>query len=297
MESSPLTEIGLPIALAIIMIGIGLTLTTGDFRRELGTPKGLVVGSVGQILLLPALGFAIIAVLDLEPAIAVGVIIVAACPGGTTSNLISFLARANVALSIVLTVVASIVTILTLPLFTGFALDLQGAPDGVSVEVPLLRTVLTLVGVVLVPVLIGMLIRARAPHRAAAAERAVSAFGAVVLVALIVGIALSVDDLAGLLRQAGPAVILLNLGGIAVGWLLARGSGLDGTDRLTLAIELGVKNSTLGILLGDLLGDLTWAVPSAVYGLLMYVSATALVIVGRRRPVDDAPGRTTPVRS
>lgn len=285
MESSPLTEIGLPVALAIIMVGIGLTLTAGDFRRELRTPKGVVVGSFGQLLLLPALGFAIIAVLDLDPAIAVGLIIVAACPGGTTSNLISFLGRANVALSIVLTVVASIVTIVSLPVFADLALSLQGAAqaDGARVEVPVLRTVLTLVGVVLVPVLLGMVVRARAPHRAAAAERAVAVFGAVVLVALIIGIALSVDDVVGLIRQAGPAALLLNLGGIATGALIGRFAGLSWTDRLTLAIELGVKNSTLGILLGGLLGDLTWAVPSAVYGIVMYLSAAVLVVVGRRR--------------
>lgn len=285
MESSPLTEIGLPVALAIIMVGIGLTLTAGDFRRELRTPKGVVVGSLGQLLLLPALGFAIIAVLDLDPAIAVGLVIVAACPGGTTSNLISFLGRANVALSIVLTVVASIVTIVSLPVFADLALDLQGSAraDGAAVEVPVLRTVLTLVGVVLVPVLIGMAVRARASHLAASAERAVSAFGAVVLVALIIGIALSVDDVVGLIRQAGPATLLLNLGGIAIGALLGRFAGLSWTDRLTLSIELGVKNSTLGILLGGLLGDLTWAVPSAVYGIVMYLSAAVLVVVGRRR--------------
>jgi bile acid:Na+ symporter, BASS family len=297
VESTPLTEIGLPVALAIIMIGIGLTLTVGDFRRELATPKGLVVGSLGQLLLLPALGFAIIAVLDLEPAIAVGLIIAAACPGGTTSNLICFLSRANVALSIVLTVVASIVTIVSLPLFTDLALDLQAgvSATGDGVEVPVLRTVLTLVGVVLVPVLIGMAVRARAPHRAAAAERAVSAFGAVVLAALIVGIALSVDDLVGLLAQAGPAVLLLNLGGIAIGALIGAFAGLTWPDRLTLAIELGVKNSTLGILLGGLLGDLTWAVPSAVYGLVMYLSAAVLVVVGRRIDRTHVPAAGTSV--
>lgn len=296
MESSPLTEIGLPVALAIIMVGIGLTLTVTDFRRELRTPKGLVVGSIGQLLLLPALGFAIIAVLELDPAIAVGLIVVAACPGGTTSNLISFLGRANVALSIVLTVVASIITIVSLPLFADLALELQSGvqADGTGVEVPVLRTVLTLVGVVLVPVLVGMAVRARAPHRAAAAEKAVSAFGAFVLVALIVGIALAVDDVFGLIAQAGPAALLLNLGGIGIGALIGRFAGLNWTDRLTLAIELGVKNSTLGILLGGLLGDLTWAVPSAVYGLLMYLSAAVLVLVGRRHH-SLAPSAPTPV--
>lgn len=283
MDGSPLIDIGLPIALAIIMVGIGLTLTVADFRREARQPRGMIVGSVGQLLLLPLLGFAIIAVIDLEPAIAVGVIIVAACPGGTTSNLIAYLGRANVALSIVLTVVASIVTIVTLPLFTDLALDLQPGVDG-AIEVPLLRTTGTLVGVILLPVVVGMVIRARNVRVAATAERLVSVFGLVVLVGLIVGIAIQLgDEIPGLLAQAGPAVLLLNLGGIAVGWSLGRLSGLVWHDRLTLAIEIGVKNSTLGILLALLLGSFAYAVPAAVYALPMYLTAGVLAVIGRRR--------------
>lgn len=282
MESSPLTEIGLPIALAIIMVGIGLSLTVGDFRREARAPRGLVVGSLAQLLLMPALGFAVVAVLGLDPVVAVGLIIVAACPGGATSNLITYLGRANVALSIVLTCTASLVTIVTLPLFADLAIGRYLGGAG-AIEVPLGRTILTLIGVVLVPVVIGMNVRARAPERAAAGERVVSALGAVILVALIVGIALSVDDLGALLRQAGPAAALLNLGGIAIGFGVGRLSGLGWEDRFTTAVELGVKNSTLGIVLGSLLGDPAFAVPSAVYGLLMYVSAAALIAVGRRR--------------
>ncbi|MFA9430588.1 bile acid:sodium symporter family protein [Egicoccus sp. AB-alg2] len=284
MEQNPLVEIGLPIALFVIMVGIGLTLTTGDFRREARTPRGAVVGSLAQLLVMPALGFAIAALLGLPPALAVGLVIVAACPGGTSSNLITFLARANVALSIVLTVVASVVTIVTLPLFANVALGRQPVGTDVSVSVPLGRTITLLVGIVLVPVVLGMLVRRRAPARAAALERRVSAFGAAVLVVLIAGIALSLRDrFFELLAQAGPATLLLNLAGLAVGWLAARGAGLRPADRLAVAIELGIKNSTLGILIAvNVLRSEEIAVPAAVYGLLMYLSAAVLVVVGRR---------------
>lgn len=295
MDGSPLIEIGLPAALAIIMVGIGLTLTIADFRREARQPRGMVVGSLGQLLITPALGFAIAAALSLDPVIAVGVVIAAACPGGTTSNLITFLGRANVALSIVMTVIASIVTIVTLPLFTELALDWQLGVDG-GVEVPLSRTIGLLIGVILVPVLIGMAVRARNVALAARLERVVSIFGAVVLLGLIVGIAIDLgDDVPVFLRQAGPAVILLNLGGIAVGWLSGRAANLVWTDRLTLAIELGVKNSTLGILLATLLSsNFEYAVPSAVYGLLMYVSAAVLAVVGRRHQRLHVPSDPSP---
>lgn len=289
MEQNPLVEIGLPVALAIIMVGIGLSLMVRDFEREARQPKGLVVGSIGQLIGMPAIGFLLVALLDLPVAIAVGIVVAAACPGGTTSNLISYLARANVALSIVLTVVASVVTIVSLPLFVDLALRWQGA--SAEIQVPLLRTVATLFGVVLIPTMIGMLVRVRAPHRAAKLERSVSVFGAVVLIALIIGIAISLrDELVELLTTAGPAAILLNLGGIALGFALGAVARLPLADRFTFAVELGIKNSTLGILLGvTVMGSAEIAAPSAVYGVLMYVSGVVLVVVGRRVLGQPAP--------
>lgn len=285
MLDNPLVSVGLPIALFIIMVGIGLTLTAGDFRREARAPRATVVALLAQLVAMPALGFAIAALLDLPPELALGLVIAAACPGGSTSNLIAYLARANVALSIVLTVLASLITVATLPVYADLALRWQPLGDDLAVQVPLGRTIGLLVGIVLVPVVLGMTVRRRAPHRAAALERAVSLFGAAVLVLLVVGIAVSVgDEIGRLLRDAGPAAVLLNLGGIAVGLLVGRAAGLSAADRLTTAIELGVKNTTLGILIAvTVLGREEVAVPSAVYGLLMYVSAGALVGYGRRR--------------
>ena len=293
MEQSPLVEIGLPIALFVIMVGIGLTLTVDDFRREAERPRGVVVGALAQLFVMPALGFVVAAALDLEPALAVGLVIAAACPGGATSNLVAYLARANVALSIVLTVVASLATIVTLPLFVNVALRWRAAGEA-AVSVPADRTILLLVAIVLLPVSLGMLVRRRSPGRAAALERAVSAFGGIVLVVLIAGIALSVRDRIGeLLAAAGPAALLLNVGGLLVGFGVARAAGLGRAERLTTAVELGVKNTTLGILIAiTVVGSETMAVPSAVYGLLMYVSAAAVVTVGRRATAGATPHTT-----
>lgn len=284
---SLLVGVGLPIALFVIMTGIGLTLTVGDFRREAAAPRGMIVGAAAQLLLMPVLGIAIVALLGLDGAIAIGVVIAATVPGGTTSNVIAFLSRANVALSIVLTVVASLATVLTIPLVVELAIGWFGGGEE-AVSLPVLRTIGQLVGIVLVPVVLGMVVRARAPERAARAERAASAFGAVILVALIIGIALELgSDVPVFLRQAGPAVVLLNVAGLAVGGLVGWLGGLPPRDRLTIAIELGVKNATLGILVATLLSDTQplYGAPSAVYGLLMYVSAALVVLVGRRGTV------------
>lgn len=281
---SLLVSVGLPVALFVIMVGIGLTLTTADFRREAAAPRGLVVGSLAQLVLMPLLGLGIVWLLGLSGAIAIGVVIVAALPGGTTSNVIAYLSRGNVALSIVLTVVVSLVTVVTLPLVVGVAIDQLGGGEQ-AVSLPVLSTIGQLVAIVLVPVVVGMVIRARSQALAARLERGVSAFGAVILVALIAGIALELgSDVPVFLRQAGPAVVLLNVLGLLVGGLVAWAAGLPPRDRLAVGVELGVKNATLGILIGTLLGDgqALYAAPSAVYGLLMYVSAIIVVVWGRR---------------
>lgn len=299
MEQSPLIEVGLPVSLFIIMVGIGLTLTPADFGREARRPRGAVAGSVAQLLLMPAAGFALAWALGLFPAIAVGLVVVAACPGGTTSNLVTHLARGNVALSVVLTVSASLATIVTLPFFVNLAL--RATPDaGGSVSLPVLETIATLVVIVLVPVALGMTVRSLAPGFATRAESAVSLFGAFVLLALIVAIAASVWDRIGtLLLQAGPASAALSAAGIAIGWGSAALAGLERTSRLAVAVELGIKNTTLGLLVAiSLLDSPEIAVPPAVYGLLMYAFGLALIAYGRKsgkRPVaangPEGPGK------
>ena len=283
MQQSALISIGLPIALMIIMAGMGLSLTLGHFKRELMHPRGVIVGTLAQALVMPGLAFAIAAALQLPPMLAVGLIVLAACPGGTTSNLITYLAGANLALSIALTVSASVVTIISLPIYVGMALSMH-AGDSEQLALPLADTIGTLALVILLPVACGMLLRAKNPALAANLERGVGVFGSLVLVVLIVGIAVSIwDRLPTLLSQAGPACIALNLFGIAVGLVISRVSGLRFIDALTVAVELGLKNGTLGLLVAlNLLQSTEAAVPSAVYGLLMYLSAIGLVLLGRR---------------
>ncbi|MCO1335446.1 bile acid:sodium symporter family protein [Microbulbifer sp. OS29] len=283
MESGPLISIGLPVALFIIMVGIGMTLTAKDFHQVTVRPGGLIVGTFAQILLMPAIAIALCWGLDLPPAIAVGLVIIAACPGGTTSNLFTLMARGNVALSIVLTVSASLVTIASLPLFTNYALQSYFGAEQ-TITLPLASTVAMLSTIVLLPVLVGMSLRAWKPQLARRAEGIVSIFGGVVLLLLVVGLIWGIRDrIADLMIQAGPSVILLNLSGVLLGLLISRISGLPKREGVAVATELGIKNSTIGMMVTlTLLHSSEMSVPSAVYGVLMFPSGVLLAFYGRR---------------
>jgi BASS family bile acid:Na+ symporter len=274
---------GLPIALFIIMIGIGMTLTLRDFRQVAVYPRGLVIGTVAQILLMPAVAFALAYLFGVSPAIAVGLVIIAACPGGTTSNLFVLLARGNIALSIVLTVSASLITILTLPLFTNMALQhFMGTEENISL--PVGKTIAMLVLIVLLPVAIGMLVKTRKPDLALKAESLVSIFGGVVLALLIVALLFGVrDQIWDLLKQAGPSTIALNVAGILLGLLAGRLAGLTQRESLAVAVELGVKNGTIGLMVTlTLLESSTMSIPAAVYGVLMFPIGFLLAMYGRK---------------
>lgn len=285
LQGNTLIQIGLPISLFIIMMGVGLTLRLRDFHNVIHYPRALIFGTAAQIVLLPAIGFALAWALALPPAIAVGLVIIAACPGGTTSNVFAFLARGNLALSILMTAAASLVTVLTLPFFANLAISLfTDRTLDQPLQLPLVQTIVMLLAIVFAPVMLGMGLRAWKVQLAGKLEGAVGAFGMLVLLVLVVLIVVQTrDHLGELLVQAGPSVIALNLLGIATGLAVARVAGHDFVDGLTLALELGIKNSTIGLTLAlTLLGSADIAMPAALYGVLMFVSAGVLVGLGRR---------------
>jgi BASS family bile acid:Na+ symporter len=282
--SGPLIDIGLPVALFLIMTGMGLTLTPRDFREVLIAPRGTAWGLVAQVLLLPLLAFGLALLLQLEPALAVGLVVIAACPGGTASNIFAFLGGGDVALSVILTVLASLVTIITLPLYTSLALEYYGRGGGAEIDMPVLRTVIALLVIVVVPLLIGMLVRHLAPNVAAKGERAVGVFGLVVLVVLIVLIMAQLGDrVLELARKGGIAALFLNIVGLALGWLGGRLFRLSQREAFTVAIELGIKNGTLGLMVTlTLLHSSEMSVPSAVYGVMMFATGFAMLALAKR---------------
>mgnify|MGYP006301725519 CR=1 FL=1 len=229
LQGSSLIQIGLPISLFILMTGVGLTLRLKDFRSVVDYPRALILGTIAQIVVLPAAAFALAFILSLPPAIAVGLIIIAACPGGTTSNVFAFLGKGNLALSILMTASASLITVVTLPLFANWAI-LSFADQNLEqpLKLPIIDTIVMLLVIIFIPVMLGMALRSWKTQLAGKLEGAVSAFGMFVLLALVILIAYQTrDHLLELLIQAGPSVIALNLIGIAAGFGIAKLAGHD----------------------------------------------------------------------
>lgn len=278
MEQGVLIEIGLPVSLFLIMIGMGMTLTPKDFHEVIVAPRATLFGLLAQVLLLPLVAFGLAMMLPLTPALAVGLIVIAACPGGTTSNLFAYLGRGDVALSIVLTVLASLITIVTLPMFVSWGLRAFSDHE-LEIQLPVVRTVVALVAIVLVPVLIGMTVRKFAPRVAQGGEKLVGLFGLVVLVVVVAAIMMQLGErMLELLRQGGLAAIVLNVVGLLIGLVGGRLIGLPRQQAFTVAIELGIKNGTLGLLVTlTLLDSSEMSVPAAVYGVLMFVFGFIMV--------------------
>ncbi|MCR6498159.1 bile acid:sodium symporter family protein [Shinella sp. CPCC 101442] len=284
MEQSALIDIGLPAVVFIIMAGIGMTLSPRDFERVATRPKALIWGITAALIILPVLGLALAVILDLPRDIAIGLVITAACPIGTTTSLFSYLARGDVALSIALSAIGCLVAIATLPLFANFAIDYFGDGD-MQVHLPILRTIGMMLLIILFPVMLGMGIRRKAPGFAARAEKLVAVFGVLVLVALIIGIGASVKDRwVAILVTAGPAVIGLTASGIAVGLIGSRLLGLSSAEAITVALSISIRNAAIGMVLAiTMMRSPEVAVPPALFGLLMYASGFVLLAYGRRK--------------
>jgi BASS family bile acid:Na+ symporter len=284
MESSILTQLFLPLALAVIMFGMGLSLTFGDFRRILIYPKAVAIGLANQILLLPLVAFGLIHVFGLPAELAVGLMILAACPGGATSNLITHLAKGDSALSITLTAFSSLITVFTIPFVVNFAI-LYFIPDGKEQQLDIFGTVISVIFITILPVLIGMLVLKRAPQLAQkwdAPFRKISAIFFVII--LLAAILKERSNLLENFAQAGPVALALNLVTLGLGYLSGMVFGLGKKQSTTIAIEAGIQNGTLGITIAaTLLVNSTMAIPSAIYGLLMFGTAGLVIFWGNRK--------------
>ncbi len=283
MQANLLTALLLPLALAVVMLGMGLSLVPDDFRRIAREPKAVALGAACQLLLLPLLGAAIALLLPLEPAIAVGLVVIALCPGGPSSNFITYLARGDVALSVTLTALNSFITVFTIPIFTNLALQ-RFLGEASAIALPLGETIVQIFAITVIPVAIGMAIRQRWPQTARGLEKQISRL-AIALLALIILLLLirEGDQLPRFIAQVGLGVLLLNSLAMFAGLAVARLGRLPGRQQTCLAIEVGIQNGTLAIAVtAGLLDNPDMAVPAAVYSLLMYLTALVAIGYGRR---------------
>ncbi|MES2857967.1 MAG: bile acid:sodium symporter family protein [Pseudomonadota bacterium] len=283
MQDNVAVQIGLPIAIIVIMAGIGLTLTLADFQRISQRPRPVLVGLAGHYLLLPMLGFIVAWAFALPTELAVGLVLVAACPSGSSSNALTYLARGNVALAVTLTVISALATFVSVPLLVNLALQVFGG-EAREIRLPLGPTVKHLAVLVLIPVMLGMAIRRSAPDFARRVEPAIAKFSlALLLVVILVLVYTERATLGAMLFQVGPAALTMGSAAIGLGYLLGRGCRLALRDAITVGMEVGVQNATLAIVIAlTLLNSPQIALPGAIYGLLMYLPALAMVALGRR---------------
>lgn len=273
MKADILTQLVLPLSLFIIMLGMGLSLTIDDFKRVVRIPKAITLGITGQLLLLPLIGLALILTFSLPPELAVGVMILAFCPGGTTSNMFSYLARADVALSITLTAIVSLVTPFTIPLLTGLTMELL-LENPQQFSIPIGKTIIQLLVITVLPVSIGMLLYKKMPNFAQKMERPVKVFSIVLLLLIIAGIvAKNRDAMVGFFVQTGFVTLLLNVISMAAGYALATLARVDKRQAATVGIEVGIQNGTMALLVtSTLIGNATMAIPAVTYSLLMFIT-------------------------
>jgi len=281
---SALTTVGLPIALAIIMFGLGLGLTVDDFRRVGRHPKAVAVALGCQLVLLPAICFGIVVLLDLPPLLGIGMMLLAASPGGTSANLFSHLFHGDVALNISLTAINSVIALFTLPLVTGLAIDYYERGDEVSLP---FGEVVSVFAIVLVPVVIGMLVRSKSPAFAGRMDRPVRIGSALILAVLVLGILVDQrENVVDYLADVGLAAALFCAISLVVGYVVPRAAGVREDQAVASSMEIGVHNATLAIYVAvDVLDETEISIPAAVYSIFMFLFASIWgSYISRRRP-------------
>jgi BASS family bile acid:Na+ symporter len=268
----------LPAALAFIMFALGLALELSDFKRVFARPRAMAVGLLAQMLVVPALAWGIAVALKLPATMAVGLMILAACPGGVSAGLITHLARGETALSISLTGVTSVAAIASVPVVIDASLHhCTGA--GSTVDLPVARLVRGVFVLTTLPVALGMSLRHWQRRLAQRMERGAGRMATLFFVAIVVATFVSQQQaLRDHLMQVGPAAALLNLAAMTLGASLAAIAGLRWRDRIAIASESGLQNAALGIYIAtQVLALPEMAIPSVVYALLMNVSAIGLI--------------------
>ena len=271
------------IALGLVMFGLGLSLTGGDFTRLLRHPRAVVLALVLQVLVLPAACYALIVLLGVAPLYAVGLMLLAASPGGVSANLFSHLFGGNVAMNISLTAINTVLSIISLPLITNWAIN-TFAHTGQVVPLQFGKVVEVIV-IVLVPMVLGMWVHRRAPSFSARMEKPMKTFSAVVLAAFaLIAMAKEWSALVESFAGIGPAVLLFNAISLASGYYLSRAAGLDKSMATAISFEIGIHNSTLAIFIAlSVLNNFQLALPAAIYSVSMYLMATLFGTLVLRR--------------
>lgn len=273
MQASFLSVVLLPLALAVIMMGLGLSLVVEDFKRIIVYPKAVVVGLTCQIVVLPLVCFGLVKAFGMDPVLAVGMMLLAASPGGPTANLYSHIAKGDVALNVTLTAVNSVVSIFTLPLIVNIAIaNLLDSDQAIPLQ---FKKIIEVCVMILIPVAIGMLIRAKAPSVASRLSKPVKIASASFLVLVIVlTIIKEKSHIIQDFQQVGLAALSLNILSMATGYYVPKLFNISKKQSIAIGMEIGIHNGTLAIFIAlSVIGNSNMAIPPVIYSLIMFFTA------------------------
>jgi len=268
----------LPLALAFIMLTLGLGLTGQDFIRVIKQPKDFLIGLLSQIILLPIVAFIIIKIWPISPELAIGVMIIASAPGGVTSNILTSLARGDVALSISLTAVISLLSVLTVPFVVLTSVDLLGL-NNITENISLLSMAIQMFLIVAAPTFLGMIIRKYANNFTLKFEPTAKKISVALFIIVLIGAILSEkENLVNYFAQAGLITLLLNILMMILAYNLAKIFGSGSQQKKAISIECGLQNGTLAIFVGTVLfGGGIYIIPAATYSLIMFLTSILFV--------------------
>ncbi len=272
-----------PIALALIMLGLGLGLSGRDFLRVINNPKDFVIGFFCQLLLLPIVAYILILILNLPLEIALGLMIIAAAPGGVTTNVMTKFANGDVALSISLTAVISLISIISVPFIVLKSADLLGVTN-ISADITMTAITLKMALVVTVPVILGMIIRKFADNFISSNISIVNKVTTALFIIVFAAIWIEErENIFNYLKQAGFAVLVLNVVMMILAYYIAKFFATGMKQRKCIAIECGLQNGTLAVFVAtQMFNDITYMIPTAAYALIMYLTGFILIFMLRR---------------
>ncbi|MCM8531741.1 MAG: bile acid:sodium symporter family protein, partial [Lentisphaeraceae bacterium] len=275
-----------------IMIGMGMSLTVNDFKRILKEPRAVFIGFLNQIILLPLVAYILIKVLNVDAVIAVGIMILSACPGGPTSNLLTLIAKGDTALSVSLTAVNSLVTIITIPFIVNFAV-FEFMTEASRIDAPIGKIAGSLIVVVALPLMIGMMLKKFKGTFANKMEKPVRIASSIVLLVVIAGLVVKEKDNIGeYFKNAWLIALALNVATMVVGFITAKLTRLSFKQALCICIESGNQNGTLAIHIAVVsLGRPDFAIAAVVYSLVMFITPLLPIYIGNKKKeeptVDD----------
>lgn len=289
MESNYITLILLPLALGIIMLGLGISLSIADFKRVIVFPKAIFIGLFCQMLLLPALCFFLAKSFGLSPELAVGLMLLSASPGGPTANLFSHLAKGDVALNISLTAINSLLTLFTLPLIINFSFVYFMDSDQ---TIPMqFKKIIEVFLIVLVPVSIGMFVKSKNPSLSDKLEKPLKIVSALFLVAIIlVAIIKEKDNFVSFFQQVGIVTLVFNIFSMIIGFFIPQLFKLTKKQSISISMEIGIHNGTLAIYIAlSVIGNSAMSIPPAIYSLIMFLTAAIfgyIINIGRKSEIE-----------